>query len=108
MYFIQEVSTDLQNLKKLIAGRIDVFPTSFLVAHTLMRNELNAKERSLITFNPKPLLQAKSFLLFSKAHSDSPRLLQVFNTGMKKIINQGKYDKLYNDLLDGKYESKSQ
>ncbi|MCP4350672.1 MAG: transporter substrate-binding domain-containing protein [Desulfobacterales bacterium] len=106
VYYIQEVTTDIQNFKKLLLGRIDLFPTSIFVANNLMRNELTPKERDLITYHPKPLLQTEAFLLFSKAYKDSPKLLKVFDSGMKKLINQGIYDKLYNDFLDGKYSKR--
>ncbi len=103
VYYIQEVNTEIQNLKKLLIGRIDLFPTSISVANSLMRNELTPKERDLITYHPKPLLRTKVFLLFSKAHKDSPKLLKVFDSGMRKLIDKGIYYKLYNDYLDGKY-----
>ncbi len=100
---IQVVGKDLQNFQKLLLGRIDLFPTSLLVANNIMKNKLNPKEIDMIAYHPKPLLQTKAFLLFSKVNKDSSKLLKTFDSGMKKLINQGIYDKLYKNFLNGKY-----
>ncbi len=103
VFYIQEVTSEIQNFKKLLFGRIDIYPTSIVVANDIMAKELDPKERDLIGYHPKPLLQTDAFLLFSKAHKDSQKPLEVFNSGMGKLIDEGGYDKLFNDLMDGKY-----
>ena len=103
VYYLDVVNRDIQNFQKLLSGRIDAFPINKLVAHDLIRKNLNAQERELITYHPKYFTKTDAFLLFSKAHKDSQKMLEVFNRGMKKMIDNGSYDKLHNDLLNGKY-----
>ncbi|MCP4020903.1 MAG: amino acid ABC transporter substrate-binding protein [Desulfobacteraceae bacterium] len=103
VYLIDQVAKESLNFKKLLHGRIDLFPTNIVVANDIMRKEIDPDKRDLITYHPKPFIQTPAFLLFSKAQKDSQKLLEVFNSGMTELIDQGIYEKLYNDLLEGKY-----
>ncbi|MFB9189134.1 substrate-binding periplasmic protein [Vibrio ostreicida] len=51
-------------------------------------NRLPLETQALITYHPKPFLINNSYLMFSKAHPDGKKLLEIFNKGLKRINKQ--------------------
>ena len=91
---IQRTNTDRQNLKKLIAGRIDIFIVEKNVAKNLMKSELNTEQSNNYIFNSKPLSTRSLYLLFSKTAINSKKMLATFNKGLNAIKNNGKYTEI--------------
>ncbi|MCJ8339145.1 MAG: transporter substrate-binding domain-containing protein [Pseudomonadales bacterium] len=103
---VQVVTSDLQNLGKLLKGRIDFFLTTLLSGYTLIQKEISPESAALFTFHPRPLSEKNGHLLFPKNRLGSVELLQVFNQGLAKIKKEGLYTKLVDDLLSGEYSKK--
>ena len=91
---VQRTSTDRQNLKKLVAGRIDIFIVEKNVAKSLIKNELKPEVANNYIFNEKPLSTRGLHLLFSKASPTAKVMLNAFNTGLTTIKDNGIYSKL--------------
>lgn len=101
---IQEASSDELNFKKLLKGRIDLFPTSDLVGQKLLKENFTLKEAKKVTFNPSPLMSVPGHLLFSRKLVNGEELVTVFNRGLAKLRESGRYDQFWTDLIAGKYD----
>ncbi len=100
---VDVTDTDMQNFKKLIAGRIDIFPSGLVNGYSFLQKEFDASKANLLTFHPKPLSKTTGHLAFTKSSKDSEKLLRIFNQGLAKLKQEGLYDKFVDDLLAGKY-----
>ena len=94
---------DMQNFKKLFAGRIDIFPSGLVNGISLLQKEFDASKSHLLTYHPKPLFNITGHLAFTRSRQDSGNLLQIFNQGLAELKEEGLYDQFVLDLLAGKY-----
>lgn len=86
------VPSDIQNIKLLMADRIDVFATDEM-AGFYMAAQLSIDPRKLKVIEP-PLNTPTGYFLASKANPDSQWLISTFNAGLKKIKANGTYRKI--------------
>lgn len=102
--FSQErMESDKQNFQRLLLGRIDVFPEELNVGYHSMRRDLLPSEYQKITHHPKPFLNNDSFLLFPRRSSDSLKLMEIFNNRLKIFREDGRYQRYFDALAEGKY-----
>lgn len=100
---VQTASADDKNFKKLFAARIDLFPMGTVAGFGLLAEKFDKAAVHLVEFNPKPLVEAKGHLLFSRNNAQSEQLLNDFNKGVKQLQSEGLLDKWREDLLVGGY-----
>ncbi len=101
-----ERSGTYENLyRRLLKKRIDAIPQVSAVGSYLIRTKLSAIERSHITFSPTIIEKRKYSLILSKAVDDNKRYLKLFNEGLAIIKKNGKYNHLYSDLKQGRYDN---
>lgn len=91
---VSAVPKDLQNFKKLVAGRIDIFPNELNAGYELIKANFSAKERANLTHHPTALRNAPHYLLFSKKYKESQELLELFNRGLHKLKKTNEYNKI--------------
>lgn len=97
------VTSDIQNFKKLLSKRIDIFPSGLVAAKKILR-ELDKGQSQLITYHPKALTVEHGHLLFPKKNSNSEQLVAILNQGLIKLKVKGLYDEYVNALHAGKYD----
>jgi polar amino acid transport system substrate-binding protein len=100
---VDVTDSDKQNFQKLLAGRIDIFPSGLVNGYNILQKEFDASESDLISFHPKPLSETTGHLAFTKSSKNSENLLRIFNQGLAELKKAGLYDKFMDDLLAGKY-----
>lgn len=100
---VEVTNSDKLNFKKLLAGRIDIFPSGLVNGYNLLQKEFDASMSHLISFHPKPLSKTTGHLAFTRSRKNSEKLLRIFNQGLAKLKKEGLYDKFMDDLLTGKY-----
>lgn len=103
---IDTVPNDKQNLKKLLAGRIDLFPAGLVPTLAQMRKYLSKEEVDQIAYHSRPLVKEYSYLVFSK--KISLEKIKNFNQGLKKMKSSGKLYKIIADAKKGKYNARSE
>lgn len=99
---VSDVTADLQNFKKLEAGRIDgVLSDRFVSADIIRNNGLQGK------FEVHPMLVTSSgvHLIFSK-QSVNTEIVERFNKALAAIKANGTYDRILNKYLDSGAGSK--
>lgn len=101
---IEIANTDELNFKKLLKGRIDTFPTGPLSGQKVLRESFGMEAAGTVTFHSKPLVAPTAHLLFSKQLENGKELVNIFNKGLSKLRESGRYTELQNDLVAGRYE----
>jgi polar amino acid transport system substrate-binding protein len=100
---IDVTNSDLQNFKKLFAGRIDIFPSGLVNGQSILRKEFDASKSDLLSIHPKPLSKTTGHLAFTRGRKNSESLVRIFNQGLAQLKKEGAYNKFRDDLLAGKY-----
>jgi len=102
---IVDVTTkDEQNFKRLLSGRIDIFPNEPIVGYSQIRNTFTPEEVKRFTHYPKAYDKTTSCLIISKKCIKGQFFLEKFNSGLKKLKKCGKFDQMLKDLDTGKYD----
>ncbi|MCG8618667.1 MAG: transporter substrate-binding domain-containing protein, partial [Desulfobacterales bacterium] len=96
---VEAVQESDANFKKVLAKRIDLYPTSLLVGYHSIHNLFPAEKAALFTNNPKPLKEDDMFIMFSK--QAGPRFLDLFVDGLRKLKASGRYDAIMNEVTSG-------
>jgi len=99
----EEVNTDEQNLRRLLLGRIDIFPMNVVAGMELLRTKFAPDVIDQLNFHPRPLNTTSGLLLFPKVNKRSKQIRNIFNTGLKSIREDGTYEKMMDGLLKGIY-----
>ncbi|MDE1464280.1 substrate-binding periplasmic protein [Spartinivicinus poritis] len=99
---IQWTKTDKQNFNKLLAKRIKIFPQEVEIGYGYI-SEFPTEQAKLLTHHPKPLMQTTHHLIFSKKIKKNTKLVQLFNSGLKKLKDSGKYNDFITASRSGKY-----
>lgn len=94
---VDRVNTNIQNIKKLLAGRIDAMVGSPFNIPYIIKKEFSSEEQSRIVAHPKPLIKSHYYAVFYKQLS--PRLIHAFNDGINQLRKSGKYDQLLYQAL---------
>ncbi len=86
---------DLQNLKKLMADRVDLIVIDRYVAiHHLKTSPYLIENAGDIRFLEPPLHSSPVHVMFSKAVPGHEKRLIDFNRGLKLMKEEGKYDRI--------------
>ncbi len=94
---------DETGLKKLLKGRIDVFPGEVMVTYAQIRDTFPEEQVALFTHHPKSITERRQFLLLSKTVPGNEQMLDRFNEGLRQLKESGTYDQIIADALAGKY-----
>ena len=101
---IDMVSHDEQNLKKLLAGRIDIFPQDPDVGYAQIRNNFPPEQVKRFTHHPKEFENSTLHLIISKKSPNAKLFLDKFNAGFRKLKESGQLAEMLDDLNAGKYD----
>lgn len=95
---VDRVPRDEQNFRKLVAGRIELFPQLLDIGYYQVRVLFDSDTAKLITHHPKSFGTHAEQLLLSKKVDRSPRLVKIFNRGLKRLKESGTYNKFFEEL----------
>jgi len=90
----QQVKSDLLNFKKLLNGRIDLFPVSYNVGYYIINKSFEPEITAKFTNHPKTIQEGKLFVLFSKAIPNGQVLADKLDRGLKEMKASGRYDRI--------------
>ncbi len=95
--------SDEVGLTNLLKGRIDVFPGELLVTYEQIHDTFSEEHAALFTHHPKHISKIPLYLLLSKKVSGNERVRDLFNEGLKRLKESGKFDQIITDGLGGRY-----
>jgi polar amino acid transport system substrate-binding protein len=101
---VDYATRDIQNFRKLLAGRFLLFASDIDVGYDLLKKYFSPEESVLVTHHAKPIQQTGTCVIFNKGAPDkSQRLLGLFNRGLKKLRQNGAYDQMLDASRRGAY-----
>lgn len=103
MISVDRAPTDLMGFKKLLIGRLDIFPQLVDVGYYQLEKLFDTKTVKLFTHHPTPIGKHTEQLLLSKKHEQSKRLIIVFNRGLKRLKDSGLYEKFIEESHRNEY-----
>ncbi|WP_281557158.1 transporter substrate-binding domain-containing protein [Thalassomonas sp. RHCl1] len=103
---LEIAATDEINFRKLLGGRIKIFPISRKVGYTLLADLFNAEETDLVTHHPKVLVSNITRLLIPKKNPKSQYFVDMFNKGLKMLKASGEYEQHFTEAKSDDYISK--
>ena len=86
---VERVATDELNFKKLLKGRIHIFPNEIESGYAMLRKLFTPEQVALFTHHPLPVRADPHHVLFPKALERSELMLERFNRGLKKLQESG-------------------
>jgi len=96
---VNTAASDDVNFKKLLNGRIDVFPASKIVGNTMIKDLFSTEEARQLTFHPEPLSQGDMFIMFSRNTAQGQQMADAFDQGLTELKNSGRYDDIIDQYL---------
>lgn len=96
-------TSDEQNFKKLLTGRIDIFPNDPIVGQAQLHNNFTPAEQALFTHHPKVFAQKSLHLIISKQIHNGKQLLSKFNAGLRKLKKSGQLNVILQNQQKGLY-----
>lgn len=79
--------SDEANLRKLLAGRIDLFPIDDIVGLALARRILGP-DAAKLAFDPRPVHRSTNHLIVRRDHPRADEILAAFAEGLKAVKGQ--------------------
>ncbi len=86
-------ASDLESLKKLVNGRVDIIPMNRIVANDLI-NKNFTDQKDDFRYMKNPILSKEMGVFTGKENPEGDRLLSAFAKGMAKIRATGEYDNI--------------
>jgi len=90
---VELVTTDELNFRKLKAGKVDLIPSDEVVGFYIIRKRYPREVGNFFMLS-KPLDELTDHLMTSKNYPDTQRLLTRFNAALKKIKENGVYQRI--------------
>ena len=92
------------NFAKLLSGRIDIFPVDIDNGYAVLyQNFRKGDAHAAITHHDKAFREVVYHVIFSKNVKENQRYIQIFNRGLKKLKESGKYDQYFDESRRGMY-----
>lgn len=97
---VDRTPADEQNIKKLLYGRIDIFPQLLDIGYYQLR-QYSPESADLITHHPFPLGKHSEQLFLTKKKERCEELTEIFNRGLRRLKDSGKYDAYFEEFRKG-------
>lgn len=95
----EEASSDESNLKKLLAGRIDIFPMERNVGLSLLEKKFAPDEAAQLTYHVKPLAVFEPHLLLTRTNPENDLLITRFNVTFENFRKESVYQQILDECL---------
>jgi polar amino acid transport system substrate-binding protein len=92
------VTSDEQNFGMLLLGRIDIFPNNPIVGYSQIKNNFSPDQANLFTHHPKVFELSTLHLIISKKSKSSLLFLEKFNSGLKKLKDNGRHEQILKEI----------
>ncbi|SIP87530.1 amino acid ABC transporter substrate-binding protein, PAAT family [Alkalispirochaeta americana] len=91
---VEWVSRDIYNFRKLLLGRIDLFPMNTLAGYSLLGEHFPPEEAARVTHHDTLLRSQDLHLLLSRNPGENRTRLEQFNRGLQELRQSGRHAEL--------------
>lgn len=99
---VKRVPSDILNFRKMLRGKIQIFPINLDTGYDTLRKNFTPTEIQLVTHHPHPVQVWTYHLLLSKKIDRNRQMLALFNQGLKRLKESGKYTQIIEAFRRGK------
>lgn len=96
---VQEAASDLGNMRKLLLGRIDLFPMEEEAGQALIRSALTPAEQARLTYQSRPLATIPTYLVLRRDLPRAQELLDRFEQGFRQFSESGQLAKAMKEAV---------
>ncbi|SIN86838.1 ABC transporter substrate-binding protein [Salinivibrio sp. ES.052] len=100
----QTTTTELQNFRALLGGRIDIVISNSLIAERVLRQHFDEQERGNIVHHARPFRVTSLHVLISREIEQTDEYISALNQGLERLHQSGRYDELVSDFKAGAYD----
>ncbi len=100
---LERTPKELQNFRKLLTERIQIYQEAKLVGFHILNTNFKPEEVQLVTYHPQPIIQDSFHLILSRKIKKNRHYMDLFNRGLKKLKESGKYDQFVDASIKGEY-----
>lgn len=86
---VQEAASDLNNMRKLLLGRIDLFPMEEEAGQMLILNSMKPAEQATLTYQARPIALIPTYLVLRRDLPNAAEILERFDQGYKQLSESG-------------------
>ncbi|MBF0287039.1 MAG: transporter substrate-binding domain-containing protein [SAR324 cluster bacterium] len=97
---VQWTNSDKLNFKKLLKGKIQLFPNQKNVGYYQLKQLFIPKVVQQITHHPRAITKYPLYLILSKKNPDNQYLIELFNRGLRQLQATREIEELYKDLRE--------
>ncbi|MBV8656357.1 MAG: transporter substrate-binding domain-containing protein [Burkholderiales bacterium] len=98
-------NSDLSNMRKLLAGHIDLFPMEEEAGQWLLNSSFTAPERAKITSDENAMWAIPTYFVLRKSLPHAQDLMARFDRGYQQLITSGRLPKLIEETKKVLYEA---
>jgi len=91
---VQEAAGDLNNMRKLLLGRIDLFPMEEEAGKMLIQTSLTPTEQARLSYQPKTISTVPTYLVLRRDLPNARELLNRFEQGYRQLQSTGQLARL--------------
>ena len=91
VFKVERVPEEGNNLKKLLAKRIDLFVATKRVGYSLIESNFSAEDAAKFTHASKPIDTQQWSLIVSNKSANQAYFVEQFNQGLAKLRESGRY-----------------
>ncbi|WP_020406253.1 substrate-binding periplasmic protein [Hahella ganghwensis] len=104
---ISRVRSDAQNLKLILADRLDLFPIELEVGYEVLHRNFPSQQINLIT-TTRPFRETSYYMIVSRKSPKANSILKAFNQGLVKLKESGRFDEMIDSAAVGGYHPVSE
>ncbi|ELX08699.1 hypothetical protein Jab_2c07540 [Janthinobacterium sp. HH01] len=86
---VQEAAGDVNNMRKLLLGRIDLFPMEEEAGKMLMQTSLTEAEQARLSYQSKPISAVPTYVVLRRDLPNARELLDRFEQGYRQLQDSG-------------------
>lgn len=91
---VQEAASDLANMRKLLLGRIDLFPMEEEAGKMLIQANLSPAEQGQLSYQGNPIATIPTYLVLRRTLPRARELIARFDQGYRLLHDSGQLAKL--------------
>ncbi len=95
----ETVFRDELNFRKLLMGRIDLFPIDLVVAAHMIDREFDAEEAARLAWHPRPIRSDRLKLMLSRHVPENEERIEAFNQALMEMRREGRIEDLIIESL---------
>jgi polar amino acid transport system substrate-binding protein len=101
---IDRAPTEALSMRKLLAGRFDLYPTVREVGMYTLRTQFSVQEAAAIRqADGRPYNLTRYHVLLPRNQAATPRLMALLNKGLLRLRESGRYAQLMAEAEAGRY-----